>query len=234
MAGSLVDAMAQADPAYGRMMYGWQDFRRQLNNVRKEFGTKAMSDVARTRKLARAFSSRDGNEIFDLVEGTPSGKNLRYSLAGDAMKNLSSDRIHNTIAAMGGPLAAGLTMGVHPSIALAALPGLALASPKIAGKSQYNLGRAERVVNTAARKTADLVLPPVITNVGSQIGSAMEEEPRQERKAGGRVGSHDAEADRLVMAAERAKRGLSAHTEGLLNTSDDAVASALEIANRSI
>lgn len=53
-------------------------------------------------------------------------------------------------------------------------------------------------------------------------------------KSGGRVVSHDAEADRLVMAAERAKRGLSAHTEGLLNTSDDAVASALEIANRSI
>lgn len=234
MAGSLVEAMAQADPAYGRMMYGWQDFKRQLNNVRKEFGTKAMSDVARTRKLSRAFSSRDGNEIFDLIEGTPSGKNLRYSLAGDSMKNLSSDRIHNTIAAMGGPLAAGLTMGVHPSIALAALPGLALASPKLAGKSQYGLASAERVVNTAARNAADRFMPPIITNVGSQIGSAMQEEPRTERKSGGRVGSHDAEADRLVMAAERAKRGLSAHTEGLLNTSDDSVASALEIANRSI
>jgi hypothetical protein len=234
MAGSLVEAMAQADPAYGRMMYGWQDFKRQLNNVRKEFGTKAMSDVARTRKLSRAFSSRDGNEILDLIEGTPSGKNLRYSLAGDALKNLSSDRIHNTIAAMGGPLAAALTMGVHPSIALAAIPGLALASPKLAGKSQYNLGRAERVVNTAARNAADRFTPPIITNVGSQIGLAMQEEPRQERKSGGRVGSHDAEADRLVMAAERAKRGLSAHTEGLLNTSDDSVASALEIANRSI
>lgn len=234
MAGSLVDAMAATDPAYGKMMYGWQEYKRQLNNVRKEFGTKAMSDVARTRKLSRAFSSRDGNEIFDLVEGTPSGQNLRYSLAGDSMKNLSSDRIHNTIAAMGGPLAAGLTMGVHPSIALAALPGMALASPRLAGKSQYNLGRAERAVNTAARNAADRFAPPIITNVGSQIGSAMEEEPRQERKSGGRVGSHDAEADRLVMAAERAKRGLSAHTEGLLNTSDDSVASALEIANRSI
>jgi hypothetical protein len=234
MAGSLVNAMAQADPAYGRMMYGWQEYKRQLNNIKKEFGTKTMSDVARTRKLSRAFSSRDGNEIFDLVEGTPSGQNLRYSLAGDALKNLSSDRIHNTIAAMGGPLAAGLTMGVHPSIALAAIPGLALASPKLAGKSQYGLANAERVVNTAARNAADRFAPPIITNVGSQIGSAMEEEPRTERKSGGRVDSHEAEADRLVMAAERAKKGLSAHTQGLLNTSDDAVASALEIANRSI
>jgi hypothetical protein len=233
IAGELVNSMAQTDPAYGRMMSGWQEYKRQLNNVRKEFGTKAMSDVARTRKLSRAFSAKGGNDIFDLIEGTPSGKNLRYSLAGDALKNLSSDRIHNAIAAMGGPLAAGLTMGVHPAIALAAIPSMALASPKIAGKSQYALGRAERALNTTARNAADLLLPPVVTNIGSQIGSSMEE-PRPERKSGGRVGSHEAEADRLVMAAERAKRGLSAHTEGLLNTSDDAVASALEIANRSI
>jgi hypothetical protein len=233
MAGSLVDAMAATDPAYGRMMYGWQEYRRQLNNVRKEFGTTAMSDVGRTRKLAKAFASRDGNEIFDLVAGTPSGQNLRYSLAGDAMKNLSSDRIHNAIATAGGPIAAALTLGLHPAALLGAIP-LALSSPKLAGKSQYGLANAERVVNTAARNAADRFTPPIITNVGSQIGSAMQEEPRQERKSGGRVDSHEAEADRLVMAAERAKKGLSAHTEGLLNTSDDAVASALEIANRSI
>ena len=116
---------------------------------------------------------------------------------------------------------------------LGAIP-LALSSPKLAGKSQYGLANAERVVNTAVRNAADRFTPPIITNVGSQIGSAMEEEPRAERKSGGRVDSHEAEADRLVMAAERAKRGLSAHTEGLLNTPDDAVASALEIANRSI
>jgi hypothetical protein len=41
-------------------------------------------------------------------------------------------------------------------------------------------------------------------------------------------------ADQLVRAAERAKKGQSAQTEVLLNQSDDAVASALEIANRSI
>jgi hypothetical protein len=59
-------------------------------------------------------------------------------------------------------------------------------------------------------------------------------DPREGRKSGGRVSSHEMAADQLVRAAERAKKGLSAHTEGLLNTSDDAVASALEIANRSI
>jgi len=37
-----------------------------------------------------------------------------------------------------------------------------------------------------------------------------------------------------VRAAERAKKGWSAETEPLLNQSDDAVAHALEVANRSI
>jgi hypothetical protein len=54
------------------------------------------------------------------------------------------------------------------------------------------------------------------------------------RKRGGRVSSHEHAADQLVRAAERAKKGWSAETEPLLNQSDDAVAHALEVANRSI
>jgi hypothetical protein len=61
-----------------------------------------------------------------------------------------------------------------------------------------------------------------------------QEDPRQGRKSGGRVSSHEADADQLVRAAERAKKGWSAETEPLLNQSDDAVAHALEVANRSI
>ena len=57
---------------------------------------------------------------------------------------------------------------------------------------------------------------------------------RAERKAGGRVSSHEADADQLVRAAERAKKGWSAQTEPLLNHSDESVVHALEVANRSI
>ena len=96
----------------------------------------------------------------------------------------------------------------------------AMGSPKLAGLSQYALGRAGSMV-----PQVNSAIPNALVNLEGQ---------RAGFKTGGRVGSHEAEADRLVMAAERAKRGLSAHTEGLLNTSDDAVASALEIANRSI
>ena len=233
MAGELVSAMAATDPAYGKMMSGWAEWKRQLNNVRKEFGTKAMSDVARTRKLSRAFASKSGNEMFDLLEGTPSGQNLRYALAGDAMKTYGSDRMHNTIAGLGGLGGIGLSLGYHPAAIVAGIPPALLASPKLGGLSQFALGRAERAVNQTARRAADTFAPPVLTNVASQVGSALEDD-RQGRKSGGRVSNHDAAADQLVRAAERARKGQSAQTQVLLNQSDDAVASALEIANRSI
>lgn len=58
---------------------------------------------------------------------------------------------------------------------------------------------------------------------------------REGRKAGGRVGMpHEAAADQLVMAAERAKKGISKGTESLLDMSDNHIAHALEVANRSI
>lgn len=69
---------------------------------------------------------------------------------------------------------------------------------------------------------------------GAAYGAPSILDDRQGRKSGGRVSSHDAAADQLVRAAERARKGQSAQTQVLLNQSDDAVASALEIANRSI
>ena len=78
-----------------------------------------------------------------------------------------------------------------------------------------------------------------VGNIGSALNAGKLSLPsalldRTERKSGGRVSSHEADADQLVRAAERAKKGWSAETEPLLNQSDDAVAHALEVANRSI
>jgi hypothetical protein len=73
-----------------------------------------------------------------------------------------------------------------------------------------------------------VVAPSAITETGNYI-----DRPAP-YKRGGAVRSHDMEADQLVRAAERAKKGWSAETEPLLNQSDDAVAHALEVANRSI
>ena len=77
----------------------------------------------------------------------------------------------------------------------------------------------------AAPNSAMISAAPAITSAAQQPAPF---------KRGGRVSAHDMEADQLVRAAERAKKGWSAETEPLLNQSDDAVAHALEVANRSI
>jgi hypothetical protein len=232
VAASLVNSMSETDPAYGDMMRGWQEYHEQLNNVRRDFGSSQMSDAAKSRKLSRAFNSKYGNEMFSKLEGVPSGQNLRYSIAGDAMNELLGDRANSAIATLGGPVGALAFGATHPGVLAAAVPGALASSPKLGAYSQYALGRAERAVNDRVGGARGYITAPV-TNVASQVGSALEDD-RQGRKSGGRVSSHEVAADQLVRAAERAKKGQSAQTEVLLNQSDDAVASALEIANRSI
>ena len=73
-----------------------------------------------------------------------------------------------------------------------------------------------------------VVAPSAVTETGNYV-----EQPAP-YKRGGAVRTHDMEADQLVRAAERAKKGWNAETEPLLKQSDDAVAHALEVANRSI
>ena len=58
-------------------------------------------------------------------------------------------------------------------------------------------------------------------------------EKREGRASGGKV-SKSSIADRLITAAESAKRMSNKATEPLLQTSDESIARALEIANRHI
>jgi hypothetical protein len=137
-----------------------------------------------------------------------------------------------------GALQGAQFMGLSPLLT-ALGTGAAVAAPLVGAAKSALRGT---VMNPTVQKYLENQLVNSnsgISNLSAAKAAAMYGYPsatqgRQERKSGGRVDSHEAEADRLVMAAERAKKGLSAHTEGLLNTSDDAVASALEIANRSI
>jgi len=54
------------------------------------------------------------------------------------------------------------------------------------------------------------------------------------RASGGRIMNHASLADRLVRAADKAKKAQSQGTEALLDHSDDAIATALEVANKHI
>lgn len=57
---------------------------------------------------------------------------------------------------------------------------------------------------------------------------------RMGRKSGGRVQPHVTIGNRLVTAADRAKKTISKQTEPLLNAPDETIVHALEVANRSI
>jgi hypothetical protein len=68
-------------------------------------------------------------------------------------------------------------------------------------------------------------LPPLtIPGPGNRTG----------RATGGRIGSHDAAADRLVRMAEVAKKNIGKQTEAILNAPDEHVVKALAVANRNL
>jgi hypothetical protein len=90
----------------------------------------------------------------------------------------------------------------------------------------------QEMYRNALTKTPGMVRP--MERIIGAASQPMQVDDRQNRKTGGRVSTHDMEADQLVRAAERAKKGWNDATEPLLNQSDDAVAHALEVANRSI
>ncbi len=68
----------------------------------------------------------------------------------------------------------------------------------------------------------------------SPVGPAKYEERRFPRATGGRVKNHQTEADRLIRLAESHKKRINQQTEQILETPDDHVAQALEVANRHI
>ena len=82
-------------------------------------------------------------------------------------------------------------------------------------------------VNSLMEKYNTLMAEMLTANV--QLRPSVERTlERQERKSGGRV------SDKLVTMVDRAKKNINNQTESLLNTHDNHVARALEIANQNL
>jgi hypothetical protein len=213
---SVRDTIAKADSGYADLMDQWQNWLSEAQDLKATLGTgDRTSETARIAKLLSTAKSSDKMSLLmDLSRNTQAGHTLPYMVAGATVSKLMPPYLQGAGLGGLGILATGGAKG-----ALAAAAG----SPRIAGLSNYAVGRAQSAVPR-------LRLPPAaVTNTLAQS-----EEYRPERKSGGRVSSHEMAADQLVRAAERAKKGLSAQTEPLLNQSDETVVKALEVANRSI
>jgi len=212
IARSVRDTIAKADTRYADMMERYQQWIQNFKDLKGIGFNDNLSETARIQKLLSLLKKEDRLDLLKkLSSSTSAGKELIPMLAGMAFREVAPPSYQGFGLAGLGMLAA---QGPH------GISAAALGSPKLSGLSQYALGRVGGAIPQVSS-----AIPNALVNL---------EDQRMGRKSGGRVGGHEAEADQLVLAAERAKKGLSAHTEGLLNTPDDTVASALEIANRSI
>lgn len=213
---SVRDTISKVDPTYAQMMDYWQEWIGKMRDLQSTLGTG--DRVSETTRLARLMSTMKSGSKMSLLRElteTPSGKYLPYMIAGASVSDVAPAYLQAFGLGAVGSMLAG---GPHGIAAAAA------ASPRLAGVTQYGLGRLEGAVNAVPTP------PAAATNALSQIG-----QDRIGRKAGGRVGvNHDKLADQLVGAAERAKKGINKGTEQLLDMPDDHIAHALEVANRSI
>lgn len=214
-------AINSVDKNYGAMLDRWTEWRRQMQDLKSSLtGTDKTSDSAIIVKLMKTLKDDRKRSLLDMLAKTPSGQYLPEMIAGHAVSGWKPAGGRGILDVLAG---GGLYYaGAHP---LALAGGAALASPKIGGQLANKAGMAGRMAEAAIPPQA--AMKPV-----SMMGNL--EEDRTERKAGGRVSSHEAAADQLVRSAERAKKGWSAQTEPLLNHSDESVVHALEVANRSI
>jgi hypothetical protein len=215
-------AMNAVDPKYGAMLDRWAEWRRQMKDLQVQLvGSTNASDSARIAKLIKSLSSDRKMDLLKMITNTPSGKFLPEMIAGHALSGWAPANGRGLIDVLAG---GGLYYaGAHPAMILG---GAALASPYVGGQIANKTGMAGRL---ATRLTP----PQAVMKPASMMGNLEEGQPAP-YKRGGAVRSHDMAADQLVRAAERAKKGWSAETEPLLKQSDDAVAHALEVANRSI
>jgi hypothetical protein len=125
-----------------------------------------------------------------------------------------------------GPVTSAVTTGVAAGVPIVDAARRAIMRQAMQPTVQKYLGN--QLVNPEISSSA--IIPAL-----AGAATSLNVDNRQNRKSGGRVSSsHDMAADQLVRAAERAKKGWSEETEPLLNQSDDAIAHALEVANRSI
>lgn len=246
---SVYDTLKKAAPEYAPMMEAYRNSTKELAEVKKGLGIGKNAPVSQViRKVLKEQNSKAGNQLFEsLAKQNP---DLPYMLAGlELSEKLPYGNIRRSLTAgelLGGTGAfAATAMGIPiaPVVYGANLATAPFISPKVSGGAQYGIGKAGSAANASAdlyNKIPSMVRAPTYAagRVYEEAGDADEERMRPvtirpNRASGGKVGSSSI-ADRLITAAESAKRMSNKATEPLLRTSDESIARALEIANRHI
>lgn len=227
--------ISDADPVYADMMDEWQNWRSDLQDLQKELGLgQRTSQSTRLKKMLADMKKDKNKSLLGKIVNTEAGKHIPYMLAGDAISSWLPKWANGVSDLL---LYGGLGTFVHP----AAWTGLVGASPKLMGKLAKATGSAERM----GSKVAPVFRAPT-TTVLNRLNEAQNAAPpplegaqqaaggRIGRKAGGRVGNPGDAAERLILAAERAKKNQGNATSALLQMPDEAITKALAVANEHI
>jgi hypothetical protein len=256
---SIKETIKQVDPTYEQTLskYGeWKDLARDLKSGLGS-GNAKIGQIQFMTKLNKALRSKQGKDLLEKLSATPEGRTLIYKLAGNQVKSIFPEMGWTNLTNIP---AAALATFVHPAHIPFAVAGALSTSPKIAGWGAQTAGTLRRHVGNAVKSASKLPdakyypAVPVGANTLKRAEELREEDDGVLRlpitrargtpeasggrvggyKSGGRVSSHEQIADQLVAAAERAKKARGQTTKVLLNTPDDMVAKALQVANRSI
>lgn len=230
MANGAKADIVTVDPKYAELMTEWQDWMDTAANLKSELGAGNPRAAQTTimKKLKGSMKDKVKREQMDILASTEAGRDLPYMMAGHELSDVMPHWMQ------GGGFSAAIVPAAlsylnSPFAAVSMLPAAVSASPKIGGMLNERVGGLKRGLGAAA----DAVAPytPGLNNLGANVGDLNE---RMGRKSGGRVQPHVTIGNRLVMAADRAKKTISKQTEPLLNTPDETIVHALEVANRSI
>jgi hypothetical protein len=223
-------SIVNVDPGYAKIMEEYGSASEKLNDMRAALLSGKSTDT-RINKILRSYRGGDkGNLLEDLYKRDPqlvsaiAGYDLSPYLPQGIRGIVASGALYGGTGALLGPAAL-----LHP----AHLAHVAMGSPKVVGGVNYLTGAA------AGAPSRIYEMSPTAAQSLFQAGRAEEylnqsAGGRIERKAGGRISSHEGRADRLVRMAEQAKQRINSATESLLDSHDDHIAKALEVAQQNI
>lgn len=226
-------AMANVSPQYVELMEKYQLMNDKFNAIRKSLATG--QNVSAVRELNAFIRGLDdvqkGRFISELAKYDP---RIPYMVAGASINQAAGNPSKWSTALTGGQLAnIGWALSRNdPYHIVAATAGLGLSSPGLTSKGAYAAGAGARALESVPAPVATTAAGATRLAPGQleRIQEAMSENERQGRKSGGRVMS----ASHMLAAAERAKKNISGKTKVLLNSSDDHVAKALEVAKQNL
>lgn len=239
---ALRNTIGTANPRYLKAMDDYSNWLRQLEDLKGVGATGNRGSTAnKIAKLMKAMKDKNGRSLIDQLASTNAGANLPYMLAGSAMSNWLPKWATGMQDMLGYGLLGGAGYGLSTLLSPHAIAGLAAASPKVVGTGMKYVGKAQRLGDIAGT-----VANPAVRNIISRVNEAGMPEPaplegtqqaaggRIGRKAGGRIGAPSMAAEKLIVAAERAKKNQGNATSALLNVPDEAITKALAVANEHI